>query len=285
MIDEVSYDDLVLHDFGIRKSARFLHMGHWDDPDATTQPSATELIAAQARMDEIVLSLLDIRDGQDVLDVGCGFGGSLETLDSRHAALNLVGVNLSGTQLEYASELTASEQNRLHWIRADGCCLPLSSVSFDRVLCLEALPHFQSRDRFFAEVARVLRPGGILALADIIVDPDSAGSVGMSRDQLAQRMQRHFGPWPEPFAFLDEVDRIAGIHGLEVLERLDATRETSPTHMVAFADDPKSTSGYSDLLESVRLVQALHESGALTYSYTKYVASDGNARPSETTRS
>jgi len=47
------------------------------------------------------------------------------------------------------------------------CRLPFPDASFNHVLCVEAMFHFASRRTFFAEAARVLKPGGAMVASDI----------------------------------------------------------------------------------------------------------------------
>jgi SAM-dependent methyltransferase len=92
-----------------------------------------------------------------ILDAGCGTGGMLARLAGRDA----VGVDISGTALSLARERGLG---RL--VRASACSLPFRDDAFDVVLSLDVIYHRSvPGDRLaVAECARVVRPGGIVAI-------------------------------------------------------------------------------------------------------------------------
>jgi ubiquinone/menaquinone biosynthesis C-methylase UbiE len=97
--------------------------------------------------------------GKRVLDVGCGFGGSLVSLGARGASC--VGIDPSHDELQMCRE-----RLRLHGVNArlvvgSGHDLPFPNASFDIVICTEVLEHIQQRERLVADMARVLAPGGL----------------------------------------------------------------------------------------------------------------------------
>jgi SAM-dependent methyltransferase len=92
-----------------------------------------------------------------VVDVGCGAGHDLALLGA--AGLRPVGVDASGTMLA-ASRRTAPSAPL---VRAGGERLPFRSASVDGCRIERVLQHVRSPEHVMAEVARVLRPGGVLA--------------------------------------------------------------------------------------------------------------------------
>ncbi|MEZ5310679.1 MAG: methyltransferase domain-containing protein [Microthrixaceae bacterium] len=244
--------------------------GHRDDPDFVENPSPSELIVAQERMNDLVLSLLDVDDGMYIADVGCGFGGSLEVLNEHHNALSLIGLNIDRCQIEIAQGIQFSHTNSIMWLQGDGCKLPMRDSSLDRVLCLEALPHFDSRDAFFGEMERVLRPGGLLALADLLILPQALATVGMTSERFARMLDRYFGPWISPFDALNAVDEMAERRNLQVINRIDATRNTAPTFRVALYGDPTGSASQQGLQEMLEIIIHLHRLGQIVHTYTSY---------------
>ncbi len=93
-----------------------------------------------------------------VLDAGCGTGGMLETL---RAYGKTFGIDASPQALHFASQRALAPL-----VQADVCQLPFASESFDIVTSLDVIYHSRvlSDDEALREMARVLRPDGILLL-------------------------------------------------------------------------------------------------------------------------
>ena len=104
--------------------------------------------------------------GALVLDAGCGCGASLALLE-QHGA-RAVGLDLN------AGFLRESTARKLRVARADLAYLPLPDGCLDLVLC-ECVWNLTDKERVLAEFCRVLRPGGVLALADIYARGYRAG--------------------------------------------------------------------------------------------------------------
>jgi ubiquinone/menaquinone biosynthesis C-methylase UbiE len=145
-----------------------VHWGYWENPRAADGTRA-DYIAAMKQMDAELLKAGRIADGQKLLDAGCGFGGTIQTINAAHSDMELTGLNIDPRQLEAAdAQTTSAHGNKIGWIEADACQLPFEDNSFDRVLAVECIFHFPSREKFLAEAARVLKPGGYLAVSDFV---------------------------------------------------------------------------------------------------------------------
>ena len=102
--------------------------------------------------------------GSRVLDVGCGIGGSSRILANDYG-FDVVGISISQEQIKRANELTTnSDFCRFEVMNA--LDLKFDKGSFDGVWSVEAGPHIFDKQTFADEMLRVLRPGGILAIAD-----------------------------------------------------------------------------------------------------------------------
>ena len=76
---------------------RFVHWGFWDEPRRATTDAA-DLTRAMEQMNALVLSAAELTDGQSVPDCGCGFGGTLKSIDESRRRMSLVGVNIDSRQ-------------------------------------------------------------------------------------------------------------------------------------------------------------------------------------------
>ncbi|CCD83741.1 Protein of unknown function; putative methyltransferase [Bradyrhizobium sp. ORS 285] len=104
--------------------------------------------------------------GLDVLDVGCGRGGTLATLAARFSPRSLTGVDLNPTSIAHCRHAQADP--RLRFFQGDAEDLAFGDGSFDLVTNIESSNAYPDIDRFYREVNRVLRIGGHFAYTDLL---------------------------------------------------------------------------------------------------------------------
>src|SRR6195952_4117602 len=145
-----------------------VHWGYWANPK-TADGTRADYTDAMEQMNGVLLAAGRVADGQRLLDVGCGFGGTIQQINAAHSGMELTGLNIDPRQLAAADAQTdPTHGNEIGWVEGDACQLPFEDDYFDRVLAVECIFHFPSRERFLAEAARVLKPGGYLAVSDFV---------------------------------------------------------------------------------------------------------------------
>ena len=102
--------------------------------------------------------------GSRVLDVGCGIGGSARILSNDYG-FDVVGISISQEQIKRANELTTNT-DFCRFEVMNALDLKFPKGSFDGVWSVEAGPHIVDKQKYADEMLRVLRPGGVLAIAD-----------------------------------------------------------------------------------------------------------------------
>lgn len=271
------YIDALLADFDRAGIERFNHLGHWDDPD--DDPLSIPRVVAQQRMNDVLVGLAGVADGARVLDVGSGFGGTVAAIDERFRGVDLVGLDIDARQLGIcARHLRAADGNTIGWVNASGTELPLRDDSFDAALSIEAMWHFPSRAAFLAEAARVLRPGGRLAVVDLLIAPDASERTGIERAELEATLASGFDPWPEPEATLDEVVASAASVGLRCTDHLDATRNTRPTYLDHGDAEVRPGAAAFSANPGVQLFVRMHLEGSLSIHYLAFEREAGTGR-------
>jgi len=132
-----------------------VHHGLWLTGRESVAVAVEALIAHMA-------SRLELRPGQHLCDVGCGYGATAEWLTTR-LGLQVTGLTLSAVQLRRAS-LRASRSPMLRFLHQDWLENSFQDEAFDCVIAIESSEHMADKQRFFDEAYRTLRSGGRLGV-------------------------------------------------------------------------------------------------------------------------
>ncbi|WP_331737259.1 methyltransferase domain-containing protein [Streptomyces sp. NBC_00019] len=230
-----------------------LHYGYWPDPD-----SGEPLAAATVRMTDELIERLGARRGDHVLDLGCGTGAPALRL-AHVAGVQVTGVTVSRRQaaVAEAAASAAGLADAVRFVFADAMQLPFEDQALDRVWALESLHHMPDRAHVLREIARVLRPGGRLAAADIVFR-------GPVEDAAAREVVARFCTAAQVPALerLDTYPALVERAGLVLTEVEDVTEHTRRTFgeiLRAFRSFDVTSIGMSaaELSEKVRIFEAV----------------------------
>lgn len=116
----------------------------------------------------------DLHRGDTVIDLGCG--GGIDTILAAHAVTptgKAIGVDMLPEMLETAARNAADAGvTNVEWVHGEIEAIPLPDASVDVALSNGVVNLSPRKSRAFAEIFRILRPGGRMVVADIVVDED-----------------------------------------------------------------------------------------------------------------
>ena len=140
--------------------ALWLNLGYWRS--ARTYPEAAAALAC------LLADAAQLSPDDTLLDVGFGFAEQDLLWVERYGVARIVGLNITPLHVERAQARVRERglEGRIDLRLGSATDLPFEPESFDKVTALECAHHFDTREQFFAQAFRALRPGGRLALTD-----------------------------------------------------------------------------------------------------------------------
>jgi ubiquinone/menaquinone biosynthesis C-methylase UbiE len=148
----------VAHASGAKKASSRRHFDRWAGRYERDRASRW-----LAELQGQAVAALDLNADDRLLDVGCGTGAAVR--DTAPLVHRAVGVDLSPAMISRAREL-AAEVPAAEFLVADSERLPFDEQTFTAVLCTTSFHHYPDPRRAVGEMARVLTPGGRVAIGD-----------------------------------------------------------------------------------------------------------------------
>lgn len=158
-----------------------IHHGYFLEPADTKE-------VAQTRLMDLLLERSELPSGSQVLDVGCGIGGTSRYL-AKKLGCSVTGITISGQQVKLARDLSAKEagpvegkieepdfteigNGNVRFVELDAEKMgdfftdPERKTTFDCVWISEAMSHLPNKELFFRNASMLLNAGGKLVVAD-----------------------------------------------------------------------------------------------------------------------
>ncbi|MCV3207743.1 methyltransferase domain-containing protein [Mesorhizobium sp. YC-39] len=176
-----------------------------------------------------VIEGLSLKD-KTILDIGCGSGGITLHLVERHGAGHATGFDVERPVIETARQRAAARglSDRANFVQAPPGPLPFTNASFDVVFSKDALLHVPDKDGLFAEIFRVLKPGGVFAASNWMISHDGEPSTDMKAYVAAEGLSFAMAS-PARYA---QAMRRAGFADVSVRDRNPWYREVAREELV-----------------------------------------------------
>jgi MPBQ/MSBQ methyltransferase len=201
-----------------------IHLGHYGNPPKRKDFLRSKIDFVHEMVKWGGLNHLPV--GTTLIDVGCGIGGSSRIL-AQDYGFAVTGVTISPQQVQRAQALTPAGVTAEFKVD-DALALSFPDASFDIVWSVEAGPHMPDKAQFARELLRVLKPGGILVVADWNQRDDRRIPLNFWEKPV---MQQLLDQWAHPkFSSIEEFSELLEATGMVQgqVTTGDWTKETLP---------------------------------------------------------
>ena len=239
--------------------------------------------AQMGRCAEELVDAAGVAPGDRVLDIACGTGVVARVAAARSgAAASVTGTDVNAGMLEAAARFAAEAGlAEIVWRECDAAAMPLPDNAFDAALCQQGLQFMPDKPGAMAEIARVLKPGGRLAL-----------SVWKTRAPIgaafAAVLDRQFGagttaPWELIYSlgdrdYLHELAEGAGLRDAHVTLDVKFARHPDPEAFIAGAIAGSPIAGTMADLPEPEHARLIRE---IVAELAEYCDDDGLASPAQ----
>ncbi|EFJ28453.1 hypothetical protein SELMODRAFT_451558 [Selaginella moellendorffii] len=205
-----------------------MHSGYFD------ADNTRDFRVAQIRMLEELLAWAGV-PGDDqsrprnILDVGCGFGGTSRYLSNKYSA-NVTGIALSEYEIARARAITKAEGvcDKVAFQVADALSLPFEDNQYDLVWCMECADHIADKLKLMQEMTRVAKPGGWVVLTGWCHREFTHGETSLKKHELKILDKIRAAYLLPPWCPTSEYKIIAIDSGLQEVNVEDWTRHMLP---------------------------------------------------------
>jgi tocopherol O-methyltransferase len=184
---------------------------------------------AQIDLIEELLGWSGVGQAQDILDVGCGIGGSSLYLAQKFKA-RVTGITLSPVQASRATERAreAGLEAEVQFQVVDALEMPFADDSFDLMWSLESGEHMPDKEKFLQECYRVLKPGGTFLMATWCHRPITPATGELTPDEK-QHLAEIYRVYCLPYVIsLPEYEQIAQNLPLQSIRTADWSDAVAP---------------------------------------------------------
>jgi len=177
-----------------------------------------------ARSEHFAALKLQLGPGKKVLDIGSGIGGPMRNI-ARFSKAHVTGINNNEFQIQRANKLN-SDLNLAHLtacLKGDFTKMPIEDNTFDAAYQFEAVEHAPDKKVIYAEIFRILKPGGLFAGFEWCVTPKYDPNNAAHKDIIFRIIEGNSVPKLETFQ--DEMEAMKEA-GFEILEARDLALDT-----------------------------------------------------------